>query len=144
MFFAERKASKIADVPDDTPVLPIKSVGIIGAGTMGGGIAMNFLNVGIPVTIVETAQDALERGVGTIRRNYENTAKKGRLTQADVSMRMGLLSPGLKLDALSDCDLVHRGGLRKYGHQERSLWQARCDREEGRDPRLQHVLSRRR
>jgi 3-hydroxyacyl-CoA dehydrogenase len=73
---------------------------------MGGGIAMNFLNVGIPVTIVETAQDALERGVGTIRRNYENTAKKGRLTQADVSTRMGLLSPGLKLDALSDCDLV--------------------------------------
>ena len=106
VFFAERKASKIADVPDDTPVLPIKRVGIIGAGTMGGGIAMNLLNVGIPVTIVETAQDALERGVGTIRRNYENTAKKGRLTQADVSMRMGLLSHGLKLDALSDCDLV--------------------------------------
>ena len=73
---------------------------------MGGGIAMNFLNVGIPVTIVETAQDALERGVGTIRRNYENTAKKGRLTQADVSTRMELLRPGLKLDALSDCDLV--------------------------------------
>ena len=106
VFFAERKSSKIADVPDDTPVLPVKKVGIIGAGTMGGGIAMNFLNVGIPVTIVETAQDALERGVGTIRRNYENTAKKGRLTQADVTTRMELLSPGLKLDALSDCDLV--------------------------------------
>jgi 3-hydroxyacyl-CoA dehydrogenase len=93
-------------VPDDTPVLPIKRVGVIGAGTMGGGIAMNFLNVGIPVTIVETAQDALDRGVGTIRRNYENTAKKGRLSQADLDKRMGLLSPGLKLDALSDCDLV--------------------------------------
>jgi 3-hydroxyacyl-CoA dehydrogenase len=106
VFFAERKASKITDVPDDTPVLPIERVGIIGAGTMGGGIAMNFLNVGIPVTIVEAAKEALDRGVGTIRRNYENTAKKGRLTQADLATRMGLLSPGLDLEALSACDLV--------------------------------------
>ncbi len=106
VFFAERKVWKIADVPDDTPVLPIKKVGVIGAGTMGGGISMNFLNTGIPVTIVETAREALDRGVGTIRRNYENTAKKGRLTQADVETRMGLLSPGLNLDALSDCDLI--------------------------------------
>jgi 3-hydroxyacyl-CoA dehydrogenase len=106
VFFAERKVWKVADVADDTPVLPIRKVGVIGAGTMGGGIAMNFLNVGIPVTIVETAQAALDRGLTTIRRNYENTAKKGRLTQADVETRMGLLSPGLNLDALSDCDLV--------------------------------------
>ena len=106
VFFAERKVWKVADVPDDTPVLPIKKVGVIGAGTMGGGIAMNFLNVGIPVTIVETAQAALDRGLTTIRRNYENTAKKGRLTQADVETRMGLLSPDLNLDALSDCDLI--------------------------------------
>lgn len=106
VFFAERKASKITDVPDDTPVLPIGRVGIIGAGTMGGGIAMNFLNVGIPVTIVEAAKEALDRGVGTIRRNYENTAKKGRLTQADLATRMGLLRPGLDLEALSACDLV--------------------------------------
>jgi len=106
VFFAERKASKIADVPDSTPLLPIERVGVIGAGTMGGGIAMNFLNIGIPVTIVETAQDALDRGIGTIRRNYENTAKRGRLTQADLTTRMGLLSPGLKLEALSECDLV--------------------------------------
>ena len=106
VFFAERKVWKIADVPDDTPILPIKKVGVIGAGTMGGGISMNFQNAGIPVAIVETAQDALDRGVATIRRNYDNTAKKGRLTQADVQTRMGLLSPGLNLDALSDCDLV--------------------------------------
>jgi 3-hydroxyacyl-CoA dehydrogenase len=106
VFFAERKVWKIADVPDDTPTLPIKKVGVIGAGTMGGGISMNFLNAGIAVTIVETAQDALDRGVATIRRNYDNTAKKGRLTQADVQTRMGLLSPGLNLDALADCDLV--------------------------------------
>jgi 3-hydroxyacyl-CoA dehydrogenase len=106
VFFAERKVWKIADVPDDTPVLSVKKVGVIGAGTMGGGISMNFLNAGIPVTIVETAQAALDRGVATIRRNYDNTAKKGRLTPADVQTRMGLLTPGLNLDALSDCDLV--------------------------------------
>ena len=106
VFFAERKVWKIADVPDDTPTLPINKVGVIGAGTMGGGISMNFLNAGIPVTIVETAQAALDRGVATIRRNYDNTAKKGRLTAADVETRMGLLHPGLNLDALSDCDLI--------------------------------------
>jgi 3-hydroxyacyl-CoA dehydrogenase len=106
VFFAERKVWKIADVPDDTPILPIKKVGVIGAGTMGGGISMNFLNSGIPVTIVETAKDALDRGLGTIRRNYENTAKKGRLSQADIETRMGLLGSSLNLDALSDCDLI--------------------------------------
>ena len=106
VFFAERKAWKIADVTDDTPTLPIRKVGIIGAGTMGGGISMNFLNAGIPVTIVETTKEALDRGLGTIRRNYESTAKKGRMTQADVETRMGLLGPGLNLDALSDCDLI--------------------------------------
>jgi 3-hydroxyacyl-CoA dehydrogenase len=106
VFFAERKVWKIADVPVDTPVLSVKKVGVVGAGTMGGGISMNFLNAGIPVTIVETAQAALDRGVATIRRNYDNTAKKGRLTPADVQTRMGLLTPGLNLDALSDCDLV--------------------------------------
>ena len=106
VFFAERKVWKIADVPDDTPTLPINKIGVIGAGTMGGGISMNFLNAGIPVTIVETAQAALDRGVATIRRNYDNTAKKGRLTQADVENRMRLLSAGLNLDGLSDCDLI--------------------------------------
>jgi 3-hydroxyacyl-CoA dehydrogenase len=106
VFFSERQVWKIADIPDDTPTLPIHKVGVIGAGTMGGGISMNFLNSGIPVTIVETKQEALDRGVATIRRNYENTAKKGRLTQADVEKRMGLLSPGLDLSALADCDLV--------------------------------------
>jgi 3-hydroxyacyl-CoA dehydrogenase len=106
IFFAERKVWKIADVPEDTAILPVKKVGVIGAGTMGGGISMNFLNAGIPVTIVETAQEALDRGVATIRRNYDNTAKKGRLTEADVVTRMGLLNSGLSLDALSDCDLI--------------------------------------
>ncbi len=106
VFFAERQVSKVADTPDDTPLIPIKKVGVIGAGTMGGGIAMNFLNAGVPVAIVETQQAALERGLATIRRNYENTAKKGRLRPEDVETRMGLLSGGLDLAALADCDLV--------------------------------------
>ena len=106
VFFAERAVWKLPDVPDDTPTLPIKQVGILGAGTMGGGIAMNFLNAGLPVRIVETQQAALDRGLATIRRNYDNTAKRGRLTPADVDQRMGLLQGGLALDALADCDLV--------------------------------------
>ena len=106
VFFAERAVWKVPDVPDDTPTIPIARVGVIGAGTMGGGIAMNFLNAGIPVTIVETKQDALDRGLATIRRNYENTAKRGRLTMADVEKRMGMLNGTLTLDALGDSDLV--------------------------------------
>ncbi len=106
VFFAERQAAKIADIPDDTPTLPVKKVGVIGAGTMGGGISMNFLNAGVPVTIVETAQAALDRGLSVIRKNYENTAKKGRMSQADVETRMGLLTPSLDLASLADCDLI--------------------------------------
>ncbi|MFN0183103.1 MAG: 3-hydroxyacyl-CoA dehydrogenase NAD-binding domain-containing protein [Aquabacterium sp.] len=105
-FFAERAAAKIPDVPDDTPTVKVARVGIIGAGTMGGGIAMNFVNKGIPVTLVETAQAALDRGLGVVRRNYETTAKKGRMTAADVETRMGLLTGALDLSALADCDLV--------------------------------------
>ncbi|MFZ4606788.1 MAG: 3-hydroxyacyl-CoA dehydrogenase NAD-binding domain-containing protein [Caulobacter sp.] len=106
VFFAERAANKIPDVPDDTEILPVKKVGVIGAGTMGGGIAMNFLNAGLPVTIVETKQEALDRGLGVIRKNYENTAAKGRLTLEAVETRMGLLSGSLELADLADCDLI--------------------------------------
>ena len=106
VFFAERQAAKIPDVPDTTPTRKIGKVGIIGAGTMGGGIAMNFVNVGIPVTIVETKQEALDRGLGVIRKNYENTAKRGRLSMADVETRMGRFTPSLDLAALADCDLI--------------------------------------
>ncbi|MEC7743131.1 MAG: 3-hydroxyacyl-CoA dehydrogenase NAD-binding domain-containing protein [Pseudomonadota bacterium] len=105
-FFAERAANKIDDVPKDTQLIPIKKVGVIGAGTMGGGIAMNFLSAGIPVTILEMAQDALDRGTGVIRKNYENTAKKGRMTAEQVDQAMGLLAPTLSYDDLADCDLV--------------------------------------
>jgi 3-hydroxyacyl-CoA dehydrogenase len=105
-FFAEREASKIPDVGPEIAQRSVKRVGIIGAGTMGGGIAMNFLNIGIPVVLVETKQDALDRGVATIRKNYERTASKGKLTQADVETRMGLITPSLQLEALADVDLV--------------------------------------
>lgn len=105
-FFAERAANKIDDVPADTPLIPIKKVGVIGAGTMGGGITMNFLSAGIPVTILEMAQEALDRGTGVMRKNYENTAKKGRMTMEQVEQAMGLLTPTLSYDDLADCDLV--------------------------------------
>lgn len=105
-FFAERAANKIDDVPKDTPLIPIRKVGVIGAGTMGGGITMNFLSAGIPVTILEMAQEALDRGTGVMRRNYENTAKKGRMTMEAVDKAMGLLTPTLSYDDLADCDLV--------------------------------------
>ena len=106
VFFAEREVWKIPDLPAGTPVLPIAKVGIIGAGTMGGGIAMNFANAGIAVTIVETKQEALERGLGVIRKNYETTAKRGKLKPEDVEKRMGLLTGTLELEKLADCDLV--------------------------------------
>ena len=106
VFFAERQVWKLPDVPADTATIPVAKVGVIGAGTMGGGISMNFLNAGIPITIVETKQEALDRGIATIRKNYENTAKKGRLTQDDVEKRMALLTGTLALEDLADSDLV--------------------------------------
>jgi len=106
VFFAERQVWKLPDVPGDTPEIPVKKVGVIGAGTMGGGIAMNFLNAGIPVTIVEMESQALDRGLSVIRRNYENTAKKGRMAMADVETRMALLTGSLTLEDLADCDMV--------------------------------------
>ncbi|BDP42000.1 3-hydroxyacyl-CoA dehydrogenase [Deinococcus aetherius] len=106
IFFAERESAKIPGLGKDTPTTDIRKAGIIGAGTMGGGIAMNFLNVGIPVTIVETGQEALDRGLGVIRRNYENSAKKGRMTMEDVEKRMALLTPTLDMNALADADII--------------------------------------
>ena len=105
-FFAERKAAKIEGLPEDTHPRPIKKVGVIGAGTMGGGISMNFLSAGIPVTIVEMGQEALDRGTGLMRKNYESTAAKGKLTVEQVSKAMGLLTPTLDFSALADCDLI--------------------------------------
>jgi 3-hydroxyacyl-CoA dehydrogenase len=105
-FFAEREAAKIPDVPGDTPVKEIKKAAVIGAGTMGGGIAMNFANVGIPVTVVEVQQEALDRGLGIVRKNYEATASRGRLTAADVEKRMGLITGTTDFNAIKDADIV--------------------------------------
>ncbi|QRK05016.1 enoyl-CoA hydratase/isomerase family protein [Archangium violaceum] len=106
VFFAERQVAKIPGLPADVKPRTIKSVGIIGAGTMGGGIAMNFANAGIPVTLLEVNQEGLDRGLGVIRKNYEATAAKGRLTSEQVETRMGLIKPTLSYDALADADLL--------------------------------------
>jgi 3-hydroxyacyl-CoA dehydrogenase len=106
VFFAERKASIVPDLPKGMQTRAIRGVGVIGAGTMGGGISMNFLNVGIPVTLLEVKQEALERGVGVIRKNYEATAAKGRLTRPQVEERMALLNPTLSYNDLADADLI--------------------------------------
>ena len=105
-FFAQRQVAKIPDIPKDTELLNIKKVGIIGAGTMGGGIAMNFANVGIPVTLVEQNQERLDRGIGIIRKNYENTASKGRITLEEVEKRMQCITGNISIDSLSDTDLI--------------------------------------
>lgn len=106
VFFAEREVAKVPGLPKDTAKRDINSAAIIGAGTMGGGIAMNFANAGIPVKILEVKEDALERGIAVIRKNYENTAKKGRITQDQVEQRMALIQPTLSYDDLGDVDLV--------------------------------------
>src|SRR5205085_5159573 len=90
-FFAERAASKIPDVPEDTPTRPIRSVAVIGAGTMGGGIAMNFANAGIPVHVLEVKKEALDKWLATIRKNYESSAKKGKITAQQFEERIALL-----------------------------------------------------
>ncbi|HEY6642450.1 3-hydroxyacyl-CoA dehydrogenase NAD-binding domain-containing protein [Povalibacter sp.] len=105
-FIAERAAGQIADLPRNTATRPIRRVGVIGAGTMGSGIAMNLLNAGIPVVLLEVKQEALDRGVATIRRNYENSFKKGKLTPTQLDQRMALLTPVLDYAPLADADLV--------------------------------------
>ena len=106
VFFAERAAAKVDGIPADTPLISVDKVGILGAGTMGGGIAMNFLTAGYPVTILEREQAALDRGVSIIRKNYERSAAKGRFTPEQVDKAMSLLTPTLEMDDLADCDLV--------------------------------------
>ena len=106
VFGAERAATKIADVPESTPLRPLNSVGVIGAGTMGGGITMNFVNAGIPVVLLEAKQEALDKGLATIRRNYDNSMKKGKLSQAEVDQRMALITPTLGYESFREVDLV--------------------------------------
>src|SRR5712692_2889489 len=105
-FFAERQTSKIPDVPEDTPVRAVKQAAVVGAGTMGGGIAMSFANAGIPVTLIDTTQEALERGLTTIRKNYLNTVSRGRLKQEEMDKRMSLITPRTGLDAVNHADII--------------------------------------
>ena len=106
MFFAERQTSKIPDVPEETPVRPVNKAAVIGAGTMGGGIAMCFANAGIPVALVDTTQEALDKGIQRIKGNYAATVEKGRLTQDDMDKRMALISPKADLKEIKGADLV--------------------------------------
>jgi 3-hydroxyacyl-CoA dehydrogenase len=117
-FFGERAASKIPDVPSGTPVREIAEVGVIGAGTMGGGITMNFLNAGIPVTLLETKQEALDRGLATIRKNYEAQVKKGKLTAEKLEARMALIRPTLSYDDLKAADLIIEAVFEELGVKE--------------------------
>ena len=105
-FFSQRQVAKIPDIPKETEKKEIKEIGIIGAGTMGGGIAMNFANAGLPVTIIEQSQERLDKGIGIIRKNYENTASKGRITIQDVEHRMSLISGDVSMEALSNKDMI--------------------------------------
>jgi len=117
-FMAERATSKIPDVPADTPTRDIKKVAVIGAGTMGGGIAMNFLNAGVPVVMLEMKQEALDKGTGIMRKNYEAQVKKGKLKQDKLDARMALLSTTLKYDDLKDADLVIEAVFEDLGVKE--------------------------
>ena len=123
LFAAQRAASKIADVPDDTPVRNIASVAVIGAGTMGGGISMNFLNAGIPVRMLEMKQEALNRGIATIRKNYEAQVKKGKLSQDKYDQRMALLTTTLSYDEIKDADLVIEAVFEEMGVKEKVFQQ---------------------
>ena len=118
VFQAERAAAKVPGLPEGTPLRPIARVGVIGAGTMGGGITMNFLNAGIPVVLLEMKQEALDRGLATIRKNYENSMKKGKLKPEQVEQRMGLITPTLEYAALKDADLIVEAVFEEMGVKE--------------------------
>ena len=140
-FFAERKANKIEGLAEDSAAARHQAVGVIGAGTMGGGISMNFLSAGIPVTIVEMGQEALDRGTGLMRKNYEATRVEGPDDRRAGREGDGLLSPTLDFDGARRLRPHHRGGLREYGREEGGVRPARQDRQAGRDPRVQHVTT---
>lgn len=117
-FFGERAASKLPDVPEGTPTRTIKTAAVIGAGTMGGGIAMNFVNAGIPVMLLETKQEALDKGIATIRKNYENTMKKGKLTQEKFDQRVGMISGTLNYADIGQADIVVEAVFEDMGVKE--------------------------
>jgi 3-hydroxyacyl-CoA dehydrogenase len=103
---AERDCWIVPDISVDAPVIPVRKIGLIGGSTMGGGIAMNFANVGLPVTIVETTQEALDRGLGIVRRNYDTSAARGRFSTEEAQARFDRLTGSLSIEDLKDSDLI--------------------------------------
>ena len=138
-FFAERQAANLPGIGPDVKTRPVETVGIIGAGTMGTGITLAFLNAGIPVTLVETTQDALDAGVTRIKDTLSANAKRGRITEAQAADRLARLTPSVELESLGKSELDHRGGVREHGAEEGDLRQARRHRQEGRHHRHQHL-----
>ena len=138
-FFAERAAARIPGVPETTPTRKIATIGVIGAGTMGTGIAMNGLSAGIPVVLLEMSQEALDRGVATIRRNYEASVERGKLTREKLERNMALLAADARLRRSRRRRSRHRGRVRGDGSQARGLRRARSRGEARRDPRDQYV-----
>src|SRR5207248_6097320 len=106
VFFAEREVSKVPGITKDTPRVPIRRAAVVGAGTMGGGIAMTYANAGIPVLLKEVDQAALDRGLATIRKNYAGSVQKGRLSQEQMDQRLALIRPTLSYDGFKDVDIV--------------------------------------
>jgi 3-hydroxyacyl-CoA dehydrogenase len=118
-FFAEREAAKVADLPAGTAPRPVARAAVIGAGTMGGGIAMSFANAGIPVTLIDTGDEALKRGLATIERNYATTVKRGRLSEAEMAARMARITPAVGLDAIAQADMVIEAVFEEMDHKKR-------------------------
>ena len=141
---AEEKAVHVDDLPEDTTTREVHSVAVIGAGTMGGGIAMVFSNAGLPVTLIEQAQEGLDRGIATIKGNYDRTAAKGRISEQDVADRMERITPTLNLEDAADADLIIEAVFEEMDVQEGRLHPARCDRQGRRDPGHEHLPPRRR
>ena len=142
-FLAERAAGKVADLAADTPVRPLEQAAVIGAGTMGAGIAVSLLDAGLPVWLLETDEAALTRGRGRIAGIYEAQVQKGRLTPAERDRRLGLLRPTLEYGALAGCRRGDRGGVRVAAGQARGVHRARPGHEARGDPRHQHLDARR-
>src|SRR5271170_448551 len=105
-FFAEREVARLPDIPRDTPLRPIKTAAIVGAGTMGGGISMSFAEFGFPVKLLEASREALDRGIARIRANYETSVKRGSLTEAEMNRRLALIEPVTSYDDIRECDVV--------------------------------------
>jgi 3-hydroxyacyl-CoA dehydrogenase len=143
-FFAERQAANLPGIGPDSKLRDIKTVGILGAGTMGTGITLAFLNGGFPVTIVETTQEALDRGVDRIKDTLSANAKRGRITESQAADRLAKLTPSLKLEDLGKADLIIEAVFENMALKKGGVRQARQDRQVGRHHRLQHLHPRRR